>query len=307
MVDIRTINSGAEEHPRVQDGEGWREAPTRFAAKDGRPLVGAWTLPGRRAPRSAIALHPATGVPARYYRVFARWLAAERDAAVLLYDYRDSGASQPRSLRGVATTMSDWGILDQGGALTHAAETFPEAPLRVLGHSLGGHWLAFHDDIARVDRVTAVASGPIHWRAHPLAKWPAVATLWWLAGPAATAALGYFPGSRLGLGADLPAGVFWQWRRWCLTPGFATADWGRSLPEPRRERARFALHLVAIEDDWMMPPDVVWRLADYYPAARVTRALIEPRRLGLRSVGHLAAFRERNRVAWPLITDALTA
>jgi predicted alpha/beta hydrolase len=163
--------------------------------------------------------------------------------------------------------MSDWGLLDQDAALTHAIAAFPNLPIRVVGHSLGGHWLAFHDRIDRVDRVVTVASGPAHWLAHPLSKLPEVLNLWWLAGPAATLALGYLPGRRLGLGADLPAGFFWQWRRWCLRKGYSSSDWGARLPEPDLDKARFNLDLVAIADDWMIPPGVVWRLADFYPKA----------------------------------------
>jgi hypothetical protein len=66
--------------------------------------------------------------------------------------------------------MSDWGLLDQDAALTHAIAAFPNLPIRVVGHSLGGHWLAFRDRIDRVARVVTVASGSAHWLAHPLSK-----------------------------------------------------------------------------------------------------------------------------------------
>ena len=279
--------------------------PARFAATDGRVLHGYWSAPDDK-PRMAVVLHAATGVPAGYYRAFVEWLALAHGAAVLAYDYRDWGEGLDRPLREVQTRMSDWGLLDQDAALSHAVAAFPNLPIRVVGHSLGGHWLAFHDRIDRVDRVVTVASGPAHWLAHPLSKLPRVLSLWWLAGPAATLALGYLPGRRLGLGADLPAGVFWQWRRWCLRQGYSSSDWGARLPEPDLDKARFDLDLIAIADDWMIPPGVVWRLADFYPKALVKRTLVEPKAFGLDAIGHLAVFRDRNRAAWPLIAASLT-
>ncbi len=286
-----------------EDDGRWR--PVAIQCRSGPDLRGAWRDADGGAARMAIVLHAATGVPVAYYRSFVEWLADALQASVLVYEYRDTGGSLKRPLREVATTMSDWGLFDQSAALALAASTYPDLPLRVIGHSLGGHWLAFHEDIDRVDRVVAVASGPAHWLTHPLARMPAVASLWWLLGPAATFALGYTPGRALGLGADLPAGVFWQWRRWCLTEGYSQKDWGVRLPKPRLDKARFDLHLVGVADDWMIPPHVVWRLAEFYPNARVSRALVDPSSLNLPEIGHLAIFRERNRAAWPLLAAPL--
>jgi predicted alpha/beta hydrolase len=127
-------------------------------------LQGYWSAPGEK-PRMAVVLHAATGVPAGYYRAFVEWLALAHGAVVLACDYRDSGEGLDRPLREVQTRMSDWGLLDQDAALSHAVATFPDLPVRVVGHSLGGHWLAFHDHIDRVDRVA-------RWRAGPRIGWP---------------------------------------------------------------------------------------------------------------------------------------
>ena len=66
---------------------------------EGALLRGRLVRP-RGTPRAALVLHGATGAPARYYRGFAEWAAAERDMAVLTYDYRDFGASLRRPMRG---------------------------------------------------------------------------------------------------------------------------------------------------------------------------------------------------------------
>lgn len=47
-----------------------------------------------------------------------------------------------------------------------------------------------------------------------------------------TAAISYLPGARLGLGDDLPLGVYRDCRRWCLTRGFHLTDNCRRLPQP---------------------------------------------------------------------------
>jgi len=42
-----------------------------------------------------------------------------------------------------------------------------------------------------------------------------VRLFWFVFVPILTPLLGYFPGKRLRMVGDLPAGVAWQWRRWC--------------------------------------------------------------------------------------------
>ncbi|MEM8754002.1 MAG: hypothetical protein AAGF90_13570, partial [Pseudomonadota bacterium] len=214
------------------------EIPTSIAAK-GATLTGRWREPSGRAAAVAV-VHPAAGVPQSYYAAFAGWLARERSVAVLTYDYRDFGASLARPIREAKATMGDWGAMDQAAALAAArrraeAEPGGAAPLWAIGHSLGGMMTGFHPDAAAVDRLIAVASGPVHWRDHPASYMPQVFAFWAAAGPASTAALGYLPGRALGLGADLPRGVYWQWRRWCLTPGFWRVDEaaGRLPPNDR--------------------------------------------------------------------------
>lgn len=267
------------------------------------PLAG--TLWGEQAAAAmAVVLHPATGVPARYYGAFAAWLAVDCGAAVLTYDYRDFGRSASGPISRSKATMSDWGIHDQEGALRFLARRFPALPLRVVGHSLGAQWLAFHADIARVDRVAAVASGPNYWLDQPPTYMAQVLWFWWLGGPVATRLLGYLP-RWMGLGADLPAGVYWQWRRWCLSRDFARADWGRSLPEPQAARARFRLTLIPIADDVMIPPKMVRRLAAFYPAAQTREDMIVPEAKKGQKIGHLRIFSPRSREWWPRIAAAV--
>ena len=170
--------------------------------------------------RNAIVIHPATGVPQRRYEKFARWVAAHEQAAVLIYDYRDMGRSDPKHPRQSRVTMSDWGIEDQSAALDWLCEDYPDRPVTVIGHSLGGMCVPWHRQADAVSRIIAIASGPAYVTRHPLSFMPAVIWFWYVGGPLLTRLFGYLPGKLVGLGTDLPAGVFWQWRRWCTSKRF---------------------------------------------------------------------------------------
>jgi predicted alpha/beta hydrolase len=291
--------------PEQADREDRSRETITFQTQDACWLKGTlFGDPARAA--MAVVLHPATGVPSGYYGLFASWLAREHRAVVLTYDYRDFGESNGVLVRQSKARMSDWGIIDQEAALGFLVKRFAHLPPRVIGHSLGAQWLAFHKDIGKVDRVVAVAAGPNYWLDQPLSYMPSVIWFWWLAGPVVTKAAGYLPGW-LGLGADLPRGVYWQWRRWCLSPRFSQPEWGVSLPAPQLEEARFHLTLLPVADDVMIPQKMVRRLPSFYPQATITEDLITPSEHGLKEIGHLRLFSARCRAFWPRIAAPLVA
>lgn len=266
----------------------------------GHRLEGALFAPPD-APTAAVVLHPATGVPQSYYAKFARWLSTAERAAVLTYDYRDFGRSGNGDMRASRASMSDWGIHDQSAALDWLSQRYPTTPIWVLGHSLGAQYVAWHRGAHRIERIIAVASGPAHFLRHPLRFLPQVVLFWFLAGPPLTRIMGYLPGKLIGLGADLPARVYWQWRRWCLSSGFNRKDWGVAIPHPDLNAVTARLTLVAISDDVFIPPATVRRLAEFYPKAKSRFIEIDPKSIGQRHIGHLKLFSERCSDAWPII------
>ena len=265
----------------------------------GAVLTGKFYQP-QGAPRAHLVIHGATGVPQRYYDAFANW-AAERGVGVLTYDYRDFGASQRQSPRHSNATMADWGIRDQAAAERRLSELAPDGPLWALGHSLGGLTVAFRRFNSRFERFITIGAGHAHYSDHPWSYRPLALAFWFGPGPLATALAGYLPGRLLGLGPDLPKGVYWQWRRWCTTRGFYTCDAGRSLPMPEFRAYDGPMKLVAVADDQMVPPAAVWRLMQSYPEAQKRQLVLHPGDHGLPRIGHIGAFHRKNAVLWPEI------
>ena len=253
------------------------------------------SLRQKKLPKAAVVIHGATGVPHQYYGRFAQWLA-EQGFAVLTYDYRGFGASYgARS----SATMAIWGLSDQPAAQAFMEREFPGVPVWIVGHSLGGLMLPFQKSARRVARLITVASGPVHFSDHPLHMKLGATMLWHTLGPAMTAALGKMPGWLIGGKTDLPAGVYWEWRRWCTTRGFYLDDVGRRLPAPDFSAFAGDARIVAVADDAMVPPEAVWRLMQLYPEAMKQQHVVRATDHGLGRIGHVAVFHPRNAVVWP--------
>lgn len=264
---------------------------------DGAELGGTLFTPAM-APRAALVLNAATGVPQTYYAAFATWAAAEQGIAVLTYDYRGTGRSILGALRDSRATMSDWGLRDNAAARVHLRRAFPDAPLWVMGHSLGTMMVPMQEYISGIDRVIGVASGLVHVADHPWRYRGFALYFWYGLPPMLTRLFGYLPGRMLGLGADMPAAAYREWREFCTTKDVFAGPVRDRLPTPDWTRSGAPVRLISLTDDDVCPEVSTRRLAALYgDAARIDR--LDPAQYGLGRVGHIAAFARRNQVLWP--------
>ena len=253
-----------------------------LTAADGYRL-GATTF-GSSA-RSLLVL-PATGVPQSYYAKFAAYLAG-RGYSVLTFDYRGIGRSLHSNVRKHPARMRDWAMLDAAAAFDYV-----KGSVHVVGHSFGGQAMGLLPDPSRVACAVTVGSQSGYWR-----NWPARGRAWmWPAVhiglPLVSRLRGYFPGSRLGFGEDLPAGVAIEWARWCRNPRYLVGDLG---VEDAYARFRAPLRAYAISDDPFAPRTAVDALGRLYPNSKWETRPVAPRDLGVKSIGHFGFFRERFR------------
>lgn len=266
------------------------------SARDGLRLA-ATLYGGGDGPVVVVA--SAMGVPQRFYRPFARDLAAGGFRA-LTFDYRGIGASVVPQGEDYAVDVAAWGEDDLDGVLRFAREELGAPSLALVGHSVGGQLLPLADQAQHLDAAYLVASQSGHWRHWDGAwRWKMAAS-WYLMMPAVTAALGKLPSRLLGGGDDVPAGVARQWARWGRHRDYVLSH-RDDVPE-RFSRLRFPLTMVQITDDEMAPPRAVDALASYYTGATTTRRVVDPREVGRGSIGHFGFFRQKHgQVLWPSV------
>ncbi|WP_395666972.1 alpha/beta fold hydrolase [Methylocella sp.] len=275
---------------------------TTVVCRDGVALGGDLFRAMGGTAKGAVVVNAATGVAARYYHRYARFLAGH-GFDVLTYDYRGIGRSRPERLRGCGFRWRDWGEKDFDAALRHARAASPNGPALVVGHSIGGFLPGMADSAPMIDRMLTVGAQYAFWPDYAARGRARLFLKWHVAMPALTAAFGYFPGRRLGWLEDLPSGVAYEW-------SFRGRRFERSHPAAEREAVldrfravRGQILAVSLSDDDLGTPAATARgLAPYENAERIL-ARLRPQDFGQAHIGHFSLFHDRNEAGfW---TDSL--
>lgn len=192
----------------------------------------------------------ATGVQARFYHDFAKWMA-QHGVAVCTFDFRYSGTSLPsQALERLKRAkdaddedaledifhetlldcpeewalMSHWTQRDLASVVRFSRKQWPARPLTLLGNSLGGHLAALLDQSVTFDspapvRILNICGGCAYWKNNANPDGARYAFEQLVVAPLETERV--FRSSSLGLGYDLPYGVGKDWLRWYFHPLFS--------------------------------------------------------------------------------------
>jgi predicted alpha/beta hydrolase len=278
---------------------GERPHPLTIHAADGYALV-ATRYPAIGAERARLIVAGATGVPQGFYRRFAEYASA-RGYTVLTFDFRGVGQSAPPSLRGFDANFLDWSRLD----LRAVVESFgagagqsDDVPLFMVGHSYGGHALGLLPNHERIDGMYmfGVGAGWHGWM--PRRERPRVWLMWSVFGPLITRWKGRLAWSMLGMGEDLPLGVYKQWKRWCNFPRYFFDD--PTVPEIAEGFAQVRTPIMALNatDDLWAPPRSRDAFMSGYRHAPWYGIDIDPAVRGFGKLGHMGYFRQHAEPLW---------
>ena len=271
-----------------------------FSASDGYPLIGTLYTP-EHGIKANIVLCSATGVPQAFYRRFAEY-ATQFGYQVLTFDYRGVAQSAPKRLKGFKMSYLDWGTLDLAAAIDFLAQD--PIPLFMVGHSYGGQALGLAPNHAKVTAMYCFGTGA-GWHGYmPFKEKMKVQVIWNIIFPPMVAVTGYLPWSKLNMGADLPIGVYQQWRKWCKNPTYFFAD-----PEQHALIAQYAqvktpIYAVsALDDDWALP-NSRHAFMQHYRQAPMQFINISASDYGLKEIGHMGYFRKGAEKIWDEILQS---
>jgi predicted alpha/beta hydrolase len=220
--------------------------------------LAVWSAAEPTAP--AVLVVPAMGMPASYYHRFGEAMAAAGLHCSLM-ELRGHEASGGR----LPGRDYDFGYVDVVGDVADAVEAtrsaLPDAPVVLLGHSLGGQlalmYAALHP--GQVAGIALVAASTPHWRTW--APWILPASQGFVV---ASRLLGHFPGQRVRFAGRESRGLIRDWAHLARTGRFVAGE--RRLAE-----VDHPVLAVSVEGDWLGPARAVDALVAKVPNARVTR------------------------------------
>lgn len=193
--------------------------------------------------------------------------------------------------------MSTWANRDAVAAVRWFAEEHRKVPLFIIGHSLGGQ-VGLGIDGPRPAAALFVAAQSGYVGGFSSRKRLGLTAVWRGLLPAINAVFGHVP-KWTGMGEDTPAGVAQQWARWCLRPDYFLGD----HPEFARSMAAFRGPVLSLSfsDDSYAPLDFSAWVDGLLPAAELEVRHLQPRQVGLPSIGHFGFFRRSGRTdLWPM-------
>ena len=264
---------------------------TVIPARDDYPLAATVFAPAA-APRRVVLISSATAVPRRIYRGFATYLA-ERGFAALTFDYRGIAGSRPRTMKGFEARMRDWAALDFTAAIDHMRNVWPAADLAVVGHSFGGHALGLAPNNDKISRALLVAAQAGYWRLFAAPEKYRVYLMMRFIGVPIARALGYVPG-RLGIGEDVPGGVFLEWTDWVRKPRYFFDDPTLTALE-NFPRFRGPLRAICLADDPWGTPRAIDLLCSGFTGTTPERIDVHPRDVSAKRIGHFGFFKPEHR------------
>lgn len=247
------------------------------------------------APRAVAVIAPAMGVPRRFYRAFAGFLASNGVAA-LSFDVRGIGEAAKALPDPGAARMQDWGALDLDAALAEAGRRWPAVPVVLVGHSAGAQLWGL---TPRCESIAAFvfAAGPRPHVSQDRGAYRLMSALWWYVLVPLFARGAWFPAKRLGFaGVDVPAGVAAEWGRWARSRKYLF-DPRHRIDIARYARATQPVLAWSFADDNYCPKQSTDELLQEMPKLTVTRRHLRPSDIGAKAVGHMGFFREKFREA----------
>jgi predicted alpha/beta hydrolase len=194
----------------------------------------------------------------------------------------------------------DWADKDLAAGVDYLDQQ--DLPLYLVGHSFGGHAFGLLPNRDAIDAVYTFGTGAGWHGWMPKGERRKVQFMWNLVLPLIVAIKGYQAWNWLGLGEDLPKGVYRDWKHWCRFPRYFFDD-----PKMAWLNEHFAavrtpiVGAVSLDDLWAGPESRDAFMSAFSGAAYQPRD-IDPKALGLKPLGHMGYFRP---YAEPLWRDAL--
>lgn len=248
----------------------------------------------------------ATGVAQHFYRHYAQ-AANKQGFEVLTFDYRGIGDSAPASLKGYKMRYLDWAFQDLNAAIAFVDKQQNSQgtvlPIFIIGHSFGGHALGLVPNVEKVQGAYLFGAGAGWHGWMPRPERYKVWFMWNVLAPVLVKIKGYMAWSLLGMGEDLPHGVYKDWKHWCRYPHYFFDDPDMNHLAAIYARCNTPIVAANASDDLWAQPVSRDAFIHAYSNATVTKQTLVPAEMGLKAIDHMGYFKPNAQAIWQLTFD----
>lgn len=236
----------------------------------------------RYSPQSAsekvIIIAPGLGFTQDHYDQFARFLC-EHGYMVITFDYRGAGNSGPQNLNGFAASLHQWAVQDMNAVVLYVKQHYPMQEIIFMGHGVGGEIIGLAPASQYINKIVLISSALSCARLFPLRDKVRIAGLRVLS-KATGRLLRYFPGRKLNVYDDLPAGVMHEWIHW-----FENSNGLFDIyPDNNYRKLTVPVLAFSFSGDWHCPPRAVKELLSRLPNAIINWYHLKPGQLGMNKI-----------------------
>jgi predicted alpha/beta hydrolase len=235
---------------------------------DGQTLFADVRTPERGARGVAVLAHAMFARRAEFEKPTGQGLAAllaDRGYVTIAFDFRGHGESGPSAKEGADWSYDDLVRSDLPAVASSAKARFPDLPLMVLGHSLGGHVALASQGTGALEADALVLVAANVWmqqRERSLRSWIKKRAIAEVLG-VLSRRRGFFPARTLRLGSDDEAPRYMQALTRMAREGRWTSDDGKDDYGALAERVRIPVATVTSEGDRLMcSPDCGERMIE---------------------------------------------
>lgn len=245
-----------------------------------------------------LIIAPAIGVSRHFYREIASHFFS-LSYSVVLFDYYAMIDHKDIDKR-CKLKISDWGRKDLNGVIGYAQKEFPESDLYFLGHSIAGQIFPFAEKSCEIKAAYLIASQNVsnkNWSGIFKLK---VMMFWHVLIPFFTTLMGYLPSSVYGGKYDLHKSIAKNW-----------AELGKSTlgmlgteedGYTRYKNMNLPVKFLSFSDDQMLAPKKsVEHLYESYGSPFKLHEHINPKEIGVDSIGHFKFFKPKYMHLWSKI------